>query len=1158
MSARFTPSQALAISLRGGSVLVSAAAGAGKTSVLVERIVSLLCDEQSPADPASLLVVTFTNAAAGEMAARARRRLDELVAADPSNAFLRAQRRRFNRAQISTIHSFCSSLLREHFGELAIPPDFTIADNARAADMRGSALESALAALYADEVSGIESLSDLFGRSRTDAVTARLIEKTYDFELSLPYPKRWESECLAELEAGAPFNESRLAPVFYGFAEEALTSARLSLLEALERCSDDSALEQNYSPALESDLEHVSSVAAHIDARDWDGAYRALRAYIRPRLGGGTRGCDINAREAAKGLRASAHAALDKLTERCLAFTTEDYAADCALMLESMRALFGAVARFSEELMALKREKRCFEFGDLERLSLELLSDENGEPTAAAREAAAAYSHILIDEYQDTSGLQDAIFRLISRGGKNLFLVGDIKQSVYSFRRAEPEIFAEKAREYHPVETGLLPAKISLRENFRSSRAVLDACNAVFEPLMSESVGGTDYAAEGGLAAPETAPPGDGAGLELLLLEGSEEDEAAAAAALIAKMLREGYEIEDKGERRRCRAEDFCILLRSTKDSARVYERALENAGVRGWTDGAGDLFSCSEVQVALALLRVADNPRRDVELTSAMLSPLFGFTADELLALRSQDRSAPLSSLVWAQDGEKFARFKEAVGRIRDVAASSGAGRAVRECIDGLDADALLCAGPEYSARRDNLRELMAIADSLENSSDDSLAGFLRLCERAAKGGSVAARAFSPPRGAVCVTSIHKSKGLEWPIVFFSNSGRRFNRADSRDDALLLDTGLGLGARVKLPCEDGLAMYAHKTAHYLALSLLAERRSAGEELRLMYVALTRARHKIFVTGRLDNMQKSLPALAASVARGAPSPYEVASAASPLHRLLAAMFCRIGASAAEAVLSGETHSEYPFAIRALETGAPAENAIGEAVEPPLITPDASLVGELKRRFAFEPASVPLSLVPSKLAVTALAEKGAGGVLYKPAFARKGLTAAERGTAIHRFMQSADYAAAARSVKVELERLIKAEYLSERDASGVDTLALERLFASGLGKRLASEKTLRELEFIDFVRAGDVAELPATLADERVLVQGIADCVLLEEGGATLVDYKSDRVSEPGELIERYSAQLSLYKRALERRLAMPVRRCVIYSFALAREIELEL
>ncbi|MEG0751270.1 MAG: UvrD-helicase domain-containing protein [Oscillospiraceae bacterium] len=1153
----WTSSQKRAIDIRGGSVLVSAAAGSGKTAVLVERIISLITNREHPVPADRLLVVTYTNSAAGEMSSRVRASLARLIAHDPTNTFLRRQASLARRAQISTVHSFCAKLLREHFSELDIPPDFTIADDALASRLHSTALESVLANAYSDAESGIEELSDLFGKSRTDSTTADLIERLYEFETTLSDPRAWENEALLCCDSAIPFSETTIAQSLFDYAERALVYTQTVLSEALELCSDDEILSANYTDALESDKLAASLLQALVTARRWDDCVAAAHRYSPARLGGRTREADPVAREAAKALRDEAKSLLSgKLSDKCFSFTELEYAKDCERLSRPLRSLFDITNRYSRELFKLKRERRQFEFSDLERLTLTLLVDESGNPTPAALETAARFDCILVDEYQDTNRIQDAIFSSITPSSRNLFLVGDVKQSIYGFRRADPEIFIERAQASMDVETGLFPAKIDLRENFRSSRNVIDGCNAVFCPLMTRRLGGADYEADGGLEPSKITPPGEGAGIEFQLVT-EPGKEPYHIARKISDMLESRYTIETSDGVRPCRESDFCILLRAANNKAQPYIDALEAEGVHAWTGGGDNLFACSEVQILLSLLRVIDNPRRDVELAAVMLSPLFDFTTDDLARLRVDDRSSPLFALALsrAADEPRFSRLADTLSRLRTASCSMSAGELTRECVDSLDADLLLCAGDDYSRRLDNIRRFLSFADSASSLSDDSLQSFLRICERAQQNKSRLARAFSPPADAVCVASVHKSKGLEWPVIIFANADGQFNRTDSRDTAMLFSHRLGAGARIKLPAGDSSTLYAHKTAGYLALSLAADERSASEEMRLLYVALTRARQKIIITGACTNPDKTLGAICAGVARAQPDPFALAYCSNPLKQLLTAAFYRLGSPALEALLERGEYESYP--LRMSIEGCSAATAPLEKTKKITTEVDSELSAAIERRFTFRSPLTQLSELPSKLSVTELAKnETSSAVLYRPSFARGTLTAAERGTALHVFMQCANYSKAAQSVADELQRLVEEKYISERTARGVDIPSLDHFFKTELGLRVVrAPRVLREFEFIDTIDANSL--LPEPCAEHReVLVQGIADCVLLEDSGAVLVDYKTDRVNDPSILIERYSAQLALYRAALDKRLETPVKESVIYSFSLGHEIQL--
>ncbi len=1157
MSGRWTENQRQAIELRGGSILVGAAAGSGKTSVLVERILRLITDERDPVDADRLLVMTFTNAAAAEMAARLGKSLNEQIEARPSDRFLRRQQLLLRRAQISTIDAFCAQLVREHWNLLDLSPDFAVGSEALTAQLRAQALDAALAQLYEDGASGFTGLADLFGNARSDNAARVLIERLYDFETTLAFPARWEQGCLAALAPGLPLAQTGPGRFLLRYAARALDGAAQLLREALALCEQDEMLAANYAGALEDDLNLVNALAAQAGAANWDGCAALLRGHSPARLGT-KKGADASLREQAKALRDEVRSILAGLSDNCFCCTEADFDADRALLREPVAALFRATALFRETLLEEKKKRRTFEFHDLERMALDLLCDEDGAPTALAKELGARYEQILIDEYQDSNEIQDLIFRSLSREGRNLFFVGDVKQSIYSFRRADPDIFLARRAASRPVEQGLFPAFISLAHNFRSSRAVVDAVNAVFDPIMTPAVGGADYAREDRLVAHEGASALDPLGMEVLLAGQEEEKDAEPrlVAARVANMLREGYLIDDGGKARPCRESDFCVLLRSVRGRADAYREAFEAAGVRVWTDSAENLFENSEIAVLVALLSVVDNPRREVDLAAVLLSPLFGFTSDDLARLRLRGCSSPLYTLLLASGDEKCRNFVQKRELFRRQQRFMGADELLRFIVDDLDAELLLCAGDAMRRRRANLRLFLETASEYAAATDGSLPAFLRLCERAKQGGAVS-RAFTPPDDAVCVTSIHKSKGREWPVVILANAGKRFNQSDTHDSAMLFDAGLGLGARVRVPISDGTALYSRKTAFYCALSVAAGEKNTGEEMRVLYVALTRARQKILVSGQAADPRKTVQALAALASGEELNPFLVSSRSSYLQWVLLALLRKGGAQTAQALCEEGQAQTGPVCLRILKAGEVEAAAVGR--QQTETAPSDEEVARLRRRIAFVPPRLALSAVPVKLSVTQLTKSGPGGPLVRPDFAWQRGSATEKGTATHLFMQCADYRRALESVSGELARLVAEGFLSPADAAQIDLPCLESLFGSDFGRMIATApRVLREYAFVDSIPARELAGLPGPLAEEPVLIQGIADCILLEEDHAVLVDYKTDRVRDGQTLIDRYSAQLARYKAALDRRLPVPVTESVLYSFALGRPIRLSL
>ena len=1149
---KWTASQQSAIRSTDGAVLVSAAAGSGKTTVLVERIVSIITDEKKPTPADRFLAVTFTNAAAANVAARLRAALEKRISLDPANRFLRRQNLLLKRASISTVHAFCSSLLKEYFSLLEIPPDFSICDELTASTIKAAAIEETLSEMYADENGKIKELSELFGRSRSDRDTSELILKLFDFETNLAFPERWEKECIDELKSKKAITESRMGEMLFSFANDALPSAKDFAVEALSVCSDDEELD-GYAAAITGDLDEINRLSALASAKNWNGIKNELDGFAHKSLSGG-RNANEELKSLAKALREEIKDVFKKLKGSVFICSQEEYISECAETLNAVEILFGANRLFSERLFNEKLRRRVFEFSDLERLTLRLLCREDGSPSELSDEIAARFDFILVDEYQDTNEIQDLIFKLVSREEKNLFFVGDVKQSIYSFRRAEPEIFVRRREMCYPDEAGLYPKRIMLSENFRSSSSVIDAVNAVFRPIMTKKAGGTNYDDGEELIPFSGSSRFEKTGLELHIARAQEkDDEPKYVASLISQMINDGYEIEENGVSRPCNAGDFCVLLRSPRNKANAFREALDERGVRAWTDTSDNFFLNSEIAVAMSLLQIIDNPRRDLALISVMLSPLFGFSEDELLSLRSRDKTAPFYSLVLTSEEEKFKSFAKTITALQNGAKALGLGETVRLALDETDAEVLLTAGSEIEKRQNNLRLLVDYANSFQNGTKVSLSQFLAVCQRAIKQGkSPVSDVFSPPSDAVSIISVHKAKGLEWNIVILADSDKRFNFQDSSDSPLLFSTSLYAGLRRKLVLDDGISFYTKRTLGYSALALSSAQSTRSEEMRVLYVALTRAKQKVIVTAALEKPEERIEKLFSKASREKIDPFIVNSLSDYLSWILLSLLNQYPEKMALAVKTGEALCDFIKVVigRKYEK---AQTVIGESADE---KPDQRLLAQIEQRLSFTYKNAALSAVPTKLSVSDISKKGDSSPIYTPVFSRKAASGAEKGTTIHLFMQLADYAAAAKSVDDELARLVENEYLDPISAKEISKTRLEAFFKSELGQRVVSaKKCLREYAFIDTISARDILSLPDGV-DAPVLVQGIADCILIEENGATLIDYKSDRVERPEQLIERYKSQLLLYERTLKKQLNVPIKEVVIYSFHLEKAIKL--
>lgn len=1153
---QWTPAQLAAIEDRGGTLLVSAAAGSGKTAVLVERAVRLIMDETTPVAADRLLIVTFTRAAAEELRARIAVRLTAEAAAHPESAYLRRQRLLLGRANICTVDAFCMQLLKRWFAELELPPDFTLADDAKAYAMRQNALSAVLEELYED--ADFCAFASLYGRARSDAGAAQAVLALYDFSRTLPHPDAVLDGICAAYENALPLCETAWGERLLASAGQAVQSA-LRLAGAACGAARRTPGLEGYLPALKEDKAFLDALYGFICAKRWDDAAAAAAGY-RPAPLKPVRG-ELPGKETVKALREAVKETIERLKKDVLLCTQAEFDADRARILPLARALVRGARLFAERLFADKLSEKALEYSDFEHLALRLLCDAHGEKTDTARAVSRGFDAVLVDEYQDTNELQALLYRCLANDdGSNLFFVGDVKQSIYRFRLASPEIFIGKRRGYAPYAPGgPHPAVLTLGHNFRSAGNVIDQINDVFSCLMSRAVGDVDYTREEWLVR-GTADAYDGGPMELVIVDESAENaargDAGAVADAIARLVNGAFPVREKGGGTRpCGYGDCCVLLRSRANFAR-YEAELARRGIPAFADTGESPLTASEVSPLLSLLRVIDNPGQDVHLAAALLSAMFAFTPDDLTRLRVGAPRGSLYAALLQSEEPKAQAFLQTLAALRRMAAAASVAELCDEIFARTHYFAAVGAMENGAARRETLRAFTAWAAQMQGTAG-GLAAFLRVVDSAVESGAVhGAAAPVLPKGAVSIMTIHRSKGLEFPVVILADTDRRFNLRDT-SDPVLFHPALGMGMNLRAG-EGGL----FSTAPHRAIRTAQRAEAVSEEMRVLYVALTRARDKLIVTVPMAKPEKKLCALAVALqgTNGA-DPYLLGRASSLSDWLCTAALLhpdceelrRLAGAPALPLLParGQLHAAIAAAPEAVQAGAP----------PPFVRtaqPDAALAGQLARGFAAAYENTPLCTLPAKLSVSDLTHANAQPVLTRPAFLyEEGLTAAERGTALHTVLQFIDLAAAQKDLCAELERLIRGGWLAAALAEKLERLKLTAFLNSPLAARMRAAKTLlREYDFITAVSAKYVDDtLPERFAHQPVLVQGIADAVLLSESGAEIVDYKTDRGKSPRELLDAYARQLLLYRTAVEKRLCVPVTRCTLYSFALEQEID---
>ena len=1242
---KWTPAQRAAIEDRGGALLVSAAAGSGKTAVLTERAVRLITDPDHPADADRLLIVTFTNAAAAELRARIGQALLRRSQQELGNASLRRQRMLLQRAPICTIDAFCLDLLRKHFQALDIPPDFSPADPGSVEILRASALSETLENAYRDP--DFCAFADLYGKGRTDRAAGETILHVYDFLRALPdYDKKLDG-FLAPWKAENGFDKTCWHDILLTEAARCAKAARELLTAALADCKEDLVLaradaetskkteaakakavastNEKFAEPLER-LEDAAALLGEVErlaaAGEWTPLYDKLTPYVlgmeeAPGLKGMKKRLTGEHKAAVKTRADEASALFGQILD-LISCSEEEAEADRKTALPRLQALFAAVRDFDQRFSAKKRERRLLEFSDFEHQALRLLRDADGTPTPLCETIRQGYAAVMVDEYQDTNALQDALYTcLATPSGDNLFLVGDLKQSIYRFRQADPRIFREKLDAWpllaeekarpRPLEgTAGENALLALDANFRSAPQVVAGINFLFEQLMSPQLGDTAYGDGQRLVC---GAPGEyeGSVEAQFLPDDTAETDAAYIAEKIARMAAEGEPVREGSSTRPVRYEDCCILLAARGDFP-AYAEALAAKGIPVYADARENLLDAPHIRPLIALLRVIDNPAQDIYLAAAMLGPLFGFTDDDLVRLRAKAealqkqqeaeqagerpgrpemrRSQRISLygalLLTVNSGEESAfaqkvrAFYARLTELRRMARSVPVEELLEEIFASTGYLAALGVMENGTRRREDARRFAAFCAS---AGGGGISALIRAIDAAALAGSTGqdpAPGGTRP-GCVTIMTIHRSKGLQFPVVFVADTARRFNAADTRQPVLLHRT---YGAGLRLRPEEGEGSY--KTAAYTALSSVHARELRSEQMRLLYVALTRAQDKLILTIPLG-MGRTTNPLAKAAA------FLAAGAGETLHQqancfadwLRAALLVHPNGGPLRRLAE---NLELPFAdtkstITIAVQEAPAEPAeTPEEAEMSLPAPaDPALVEALRAGFGWQYPAADLAAVPAKVSVTSVIHKREQTTLERPAFLSKdGLTAAEMGTALHSFLEHADFAALAAGLAVggdtlaeaicaERQRQVDAQLTPPEIAEKLDVSKIRHFVEGPAFARIQSAKqVLRELDFITALPAAAVLaaqgsplpEAGSEAAKAQVLVQGIADLVLVFDDHLELLDYKTDRQKTEAELLAAYRSQLALYAVAINKRFApLKVTYQGIYSFSLNKLIE---
>ena len=1187
MAIELTLEQRAAVENRGGPLLVSAAAGSGKTRVLVERLMDYV--EQGE-DIDRFLVITFTNAAAAELRDRIAAAIHARLAQNPGSRHLRRSATLVYKAPICTIDAFCLDFLRQ-WGHLAdLDPDFRLCDETEGDELRRRALEEVLEARYAriEPDAPFAALVDALAGERDDQTLESVILDVHRQIQAQPDPVGWLTQRKKDfvLPAGSAPEDTPWGKILLADSRE-LVEYWISTLSSLrDEVAFDPVLEQNYGPSLDGTLDSLKALRSALGG-GWDAAADCFPVAFPP--AGRKRGADEALKARITDRRDACREQMKKLAAR-FGVTGEQAMEDLRAVAPAMTALLDVTAEFDAAFARWKRKRRLIDFADGEHLTVRLLVNPDGSPTGLALDAAGQYREIMVDEYQDTNAVQNAIFDALAHKG-NLFMVGDVKQSIYRFRLAEPGIFLKKYEQFRPAAgaAGGEGRKILLSDNFRSRPEVLDGVNFIFRNIMTRAAGELDYTDDEALRPGRTDfPPDERCRVELDCVDltpsgGGEEDDggekpekAAVAARAAAGRIREILDNTLSIGGRPVRPEDIVILLRSPGPVLRHYAAALDALSIPWSADGGREFFGSTEISVAISLLQVVDNPRQDVPLLSALRSPLFAFTPDRLALLRAAGEGTVYDCLAAgaARGEEDCAQFLGLLAELRELAAEEGSHRLLWTIYEKLDVPAVFAAMPDGPRRRANLMALYDEAARFEGGGHRGLMAFLLHLSRMADNG-VPVPVPGSETGGVRILSIHKSKGLEFPVVLVCALDRQFNEADAKA-TVLFHPDLGLGPKVT----DRARGLRYTTIARDAVALRLKRQLRAEEMRLLYVAMTRAEHKLILFTAVNGRKGALAAQAAQ-AQCPPPPRQMAEARSMADWVLTPVLCRgdstplwADVDAPRPALPG--HEGYPWDIRLL-SGRHFEQAHtsggGTEESSSLPLPDG-LTGRLRWRYPHMASAA----IPSKLTATQLKGRGKdeeaaenavelrpapvhSTALRRPVFEGvRPLTPAQKGTSLHMVMQYLDYSRTKNldEVKDEVARLVSGQYITPQQGEAVNPADILHFFQSGLGRRLqSSPRVEREFKFSLLAPAADY--YPGAEVEEEVLLQGVVDCWFEEsDGTVTVVDFKTDRVygDDVARRAEDYRPQLDAYTRALSQAAGVTVKRRCLWFFSVGQEIEL--
>ena len=1159
MAEQLTIQQQQAVNDRGGRLLVSAAAGSGKTKVLVDRLLSYVMDPVDPANIDDFLLISYTKASAAELRGKIASKLSEKVAEYPDNRHLQSQLQRIYLTKISTVHAFCGDILREYAYRLNLPGDFRVADENECREIRESVLRILLEQAYEDPAQrpNFTAFVDSQGLGRDDRCIPEIVEQVYDSARCHLDPAKWLQRCMDMVSTEGVQDAAQTEHGWFLMQRLFLwLDPQIKALEEATALASEQAGGQKVAALLADTLLQLKTLR---QSNSWDAVCRNKQVdFGRLTF---PKQFDPIYQERIKTIRNGCKDEFPKQI-RPFADPSAQVLADLRSCQRAVVGLVSLVEEFEELYTSAKLKRRVLDFGDLEHRMLDLLLGKHrSAPTAIAREIGERFREVMVDEYQDSNEVQDAIYSALTEQRQNLFMVGDVKQSIYQFRLADPGIFLQKYHAYVPAQEAMpgQGRKVLLSKNFRSDAGVLSACNDVFSLCMSARVGGLDYGPEEALypGLPESDQPGARAQLYCIdVQEQTYAEEAAFVASHIHKLLDGNHYVREGDALRPIRPEDIAILLRSPGSSGAYFHAALDRMGIRYATGGGVDLLQTPEVATLRSLLQAIHNPLLDIPLIAAMASPLFGFTADDLAAIRSLDRNVAFYDTLRRSNHPKAVAFLRQLSGMREAMRFHSLTGLLEQILVSTRMEAVYAAMDAGSFRLANIQTFYQLACDFEASGNPDLGRFLEYLENMQVKGLTTAGDQSAP-GCVTIMSIHKSKGLEFPVVFLCGLGREFNM-EAKHANVVCHKNLGLG----LSAVDHTKRLRYSTIAKRAIAAMIGQESISEELRVLYVAMTRAKERLIMTYASKRLQKDLNQIVQMINAGCTQQL-IQDAVCPgdwilltaLHRTEAGALFALGGNC-----EASSVSLIPWEIR-VETAPQLPEMTRQQTQTQTLPAD--LLQKLRTSLKFQYGYDAATRTPSKQTATQrkgryqdeeAAENSPQPVKLpswrRPTFLQQQSTGKEYGNAMHLAMQYLDYYNATQedSIRQQLQNLVEQGFLTHAQGALVQPQKIVAFFSTELGRKiLESSQVIREFKFSIMEDAG---AYDPQVEDEQVLLQGVVDCALVEEDGITVIDFKTDYVTEEnlGVVVDRYRNQVLAYKLAMERIYQKPVKQALLYFF----------